>query len=788
LTCLTASRPLGTPVALAGAASILLLTACGGSPAPTPTPDPRIGQVLERLDQLTEAVRGLEERIAGAPIPTTPTPSGASQATKEPMATPTLTPVPPTVTPGPTPTPNPNNADWVKERLDAVSRFYDLTDAGVALLRSLDLRQMRGEPGFFGSFGFQDWAGVGEAKPIGVIHELGHSYWGGFPVQGFPQLSWDTPRGRQLSSAMESYHDDILAFMAQPPDDFEVFRQRFRNLPEVSNDNKEPLFHNLEADMVYGTGGNLALVPPILRKYWSQFLKEGPFDSWYDAVGWYQSLTDDNRTSANKYLGFEHLDLRSHHSLQSPGNLPDLVGTRLETLAQEEKQRLFDLADQFDLLLGEAQEQENFQFWRGYLKDKVTLYDLHEEHLASLELPRATDLAAALEFIVGLSGLSPREQAERLSDQLPRQPFLVNFLPALDNRALLELFAIGTPLPQGATLQATASFVERLEHFSGEVDDVLTAGRADPAVGAQRLEEFLAGTDFELKEDLRLFFELFREEDPETANLVVRSLDKDTVRRLLKPVPAQLRFVLSPEELLAKLDISAEAEVSLLKRGISLLVEEPSGNFTIDEPFLDEMYQVIAARRRADTRDMLRVLQETPFPLEGFIQKHPRAAAALLDSDLDAALRLVRESDPVLSPPARIIYRLISADPALAARLTQALGNRGEAELVVESLAYLAYDESRSERVPELGISLEQDGKYLRALVGLVGADRLAQSLSESFAVFSQRVAGNQVPSDFMARYLATLRAAAATLPEPVVRGQLRTIIDGVAREYPVGR
>ena len=32
---------------------------------------------------------------------------------------------------------------------------------------------MEGEPGFFGSYGFTEWAGVGEASPIGVAHELG---------------------------------------------------------------------------------------------------------------------------------------------------------------------------------------------------------------------------------------------------------------------------------------------------------------------------------------------------------------------------------------------------------------------------------------------------------------------------------------------------------------------------------------------------------------------------------------------------------------------------------------
>ncbi|RUA20244.1 MAG: hypothetical protein DSY79_11575, partial [Chloroflexi bacterium] len=120
------------------------------------------------------------------------------------------------------PTRHPDTVPWVEERVDAVVALYQPTKAGEALLRSLDLRQMEGDPGFFGSYGFNEWAGVGEASPIGVMHELGHSYWGGFPVEGRPDISWDIPTDGSLSTAMESYQRGILAFMALPPDEFEL--------------------------------------------------------------------------------------------------------------------------------------------------------------------------------------------------------------------------------------------------------------------------------------------------------------------------------------------------------------------------------------------------------------------------------------------------------------------------------------------------------------------------------------------------------------------------------------
>ena len=681
------------------------------------------------------------------------------------------------------PTPNPNNSDWVQRRLDAVIQLYGLSEEGESLLRSLDLRQMRGEPGFFGSYGFAKWAGVGEAKPIGVIHEIGHSYWGGFPIEGFPELGWDTPPGSNLSPAMEKYHDDIRAFMAQPPDGYELLRQRLRNLPDLSIDNQEPLTHNVEADLVYNTGGGLNLIPPILRKYWDRFLNPGPFTTWYEAATWFMALSGDERTTAGKYLGFEHMDLRHYDSLHLSGNGSqgrgiNLLAAQVMTLTEEEEQRLFDLADQFDLLLGEAQEVEKFQFWRGYLKDKVTLQRDHPGYLPSTGLANSLSLDSALGFLNTISDLPPQEQARLTGERLAEEPITVNFLPALDNRALLALFRSGVELPQGTTLQATASFVQRLERFNGLVDEVLAEGRTSPQRGAQKLKDFLSDLDFEeQREDLRLFLELLREQDQPNASLIIQALDKSTVRALMVPVPTQLRFTLAPEELLAKLDIITGASISDLKRGVTLLVEEPSGNFVIDEPYLDTMYGVIDSRSPTETPMMLEVILETPFPLEGFIQKHPQATQVLLGSNLEAAVVLVQGSDPMVSPPARIVYRLINSNPVLAAQVVTELEAQGESETLVESLAYLAYDKARSETVPGLPISLERDGRFLAALLGQLGESALGRRLNQAFTLYGVRASRGEVPADFLAQFQATLHAAAASIPDAEVWEALEAII-----------
>jgi hypothetical protein len=616
------------------------------------------------------------------------------------------------------------------------------------------------------------------------MHELSHSYWGGFPVEGLPSLSWETRPGEALSPAMQRYRADILSFMAQPLDGYEVVRQRLRNLPALSEDNLEPLFHSMEADLVYTTGGNLALVPPILRKYWLRLIEDGAFNSWYDAIGWYQALPPEDRAAANKYLGFEHLDLRQYRSLQPLGGGPANLQAQRRILDQEERQRLLDLADQFK---GGPQKEEKFQFWRGYLRDKLDLHRAHPGYMASLNLPRAADLAAALEFVNGLRGDPPASQSQRIARQLADQPFLINLLPALDNRTLLALFAAGTPFPKGATLQATASFVERLDRFSRVVDRVLGKGRDDPPQGVGELKLFLAQVPFEPVDDIRLFFELFQDADPAAARAVMRALDKETVRRLMAPVPFHLRTLLTPEELLARLDITAQADVPSLRRGITALVQETSGNYLVDEPFLYRMYGVVASRSERAPQETVRVLRRTPFPLEGFIQTQPQAAVALLAGDLESAVRLVEDSDPVVFPPARVIYRLIYANPEFAAKLTVALeefaGRKHGIEsqrgigLVWEALAQLAYDKDRLERVPGLPISLERDGSFLEALLRREGDDWLSPRLGLAFSRYRQRVARGEVSPDFITQYQATLEAAAGTLSNTDSRARLQQII-----------
>ena len=745
---------------IAAALTVLALSACGDDAPPSPPP-------------ITPDVATVHQTPSPTPAP--------APATRPPQ---------PTASPPPTPARSlfsspPIQKNWITQRLAAVATLYDVSDEGRDLFDRLDVRQMRGEPGFFGSYGYKSWTGVGEAKPSTIMHELGHAYWGAFPVTGFPELTWEKAEGQTLSPAMERYHEDVLRFMRQPPDHYELYRSRLRNIPELSAEKLDGLIHSVEADVVYDVAGDLQLLPPILRKYWDRLLQPGPWSSWYDAIAWFRGLDDPDRALTGQLMGFEHLDLRRYTGLPTAGGA-DVAVTVTEILEREERQRLWDFADQFDLLLGEPQYQENFGFWRGYLGAMKTLHSRHDGFLSRLDLPRAPAIASALDLLLDLDGESPRAKAQAIMESVPEQPFILHFLPTLDNQTLLELIPSQLHMPEGATLKGTASFVQRLQRFSPVVDAVITAAGDSIEKGAAELAGFYMKIDFDNKDDLKLFLGLLRDAGHDRARSVTGALDDELIVRVLKAAPAELRSLLDPEKLLEALAIAKDSSAEELTRGIDLLITYPSGNFRIDEPYLETLYEVMAGRVDADPAGSLVVIEDTPFPMKGFLRGKPRQAVAALAADLDIAARLVRESDAVVFPPTRFIYTLIHADPAFAAELVTHLDRLGNREIILESLIHFAYDADRLDAVPDLPISLENDSLFLAALLEIQGGPWLESRLREVIDLYQPRIHRGDLPPDFFRAYHRTLDAAVATLPDTPTKRRLTIVIEALGPPFSV--
>ncbi len=664
---------------------------------------------------------------------------------------------------------------WVQDRLRAVETIYNISAEGRRMLAGLDVRQMTGQPGWFGSYGHNAWTGLGEAKPVQVIHELSHSYWGGFPVSGRSDLAWDLARVQAGGPAMDQYHADVLAFLAQPPDAYEPLRERLRLLPALSSTNTDPLFHTIEADLAYAVGGDLALVPPVLRKYWDRFLQTGPFGTWAGALSWYKGLSPQDREVANGYLGFEHFDLRA-------SKLPATAGATVSTevsgaLASEERQRLSDFVAQFDAMLGDPKQAEDFNFWRGYLRDMLRLSGKHAGYVAGRPDTPARDIDRALAFLESLQGLSAGDAARSLGERLKGDPFVANFLPAVNDGALLALFAGGYSLPDAATLKGTTAFVESLQKVAPIVQDVLAKGRADPAAGAARLTAALDQLALKDRQTLDQFLGLMTDFDYETSVRVASALDDALLRRLLSATPVFARVLASPERLAKALDITAAASPEAVTSGLAALVANTAGNHLIDEPFLDYAYGVLEARAAQDARGTLLVVRDSGLPVRRFIETRPQAAVRVLSSDTALAASLVKATDPVIYTPAHFIHDVAYADPALAARLLTELASRNDLPPVTESLAHLAYDAQRLATDPGLRLSLEKDGAFLAALLQAGGNDWLTAYLREAVTYWRSGMAAGEADPDAIEQFRRTLDAGAASIGNQAAAQALRQAI-----------
>ena len=661
-------------------------------------------------------------------------------------------------------------------RLEAVIALYALTAEGQEIVRAMDLRQMWGQPLFFKSSGFFGWAAIGEAKPLGLIHELSHSYWGAFPVRGLPELEWDVPEGPWNSPAMDRYHEDILTFLGQPPDHFEVLRARLRDPPGATEDGPGVLFHNAEADVVSASAGGLNLIPPILRKYWHRFIGPGEFRDWYEALAWYQGLEPEERALANKYIGFNHLDLKPYRSLKSedPENLDSQTTV---ILLQEEQQRLRDFAQQFQSFQLAPEEGQDHSGWRAYLRAMLALHSRHPGELVSLGDPIAGDLAKALDFISSLDKRTPEHKSVLVREEIADLPLLEYLLPILDNRTLVSLFATEPSLPSFRALKGTFAFMQLVEQLAPEASDILSTGQRKVTEAADKLQNALSAFESAPDADLRLFLDLLKDSNHETTTKVVSALADSTLRQLLERAPAQLRFILEPPRLLGMLGIAENGEVTAIIDGIQGMMENTSGASRVDAAFVEAMYQVVATIGERDQPGALQIIGSQNFPLDEFINMHPETASLVLASDLDATIALVSRGDRIRQPPGRLIYTLIDTDPELASMVVAHLSRAGAEDIAINSLAQVAYDSSRLATVPGLPISLEADGRFFAALLEQEGPAWLQVQLSMAVDVYRQRIADAEVAADFLTRYRETLEAAAATLPQAEAGEALRDLI-----------
>ena len=665
------------------------------------------------------------------------------------------------------------------------------------MVASLDVRQMEGRPAWYGSTGYRGFTGVGQARPDVVAHELGHAYWGAFPVTGHPELSWEAAEGETIPSAMARYHEDLRRFMLQPPDRYEPLRERFRNFPNLNQGRLPDLIHAGEADIPRLTAGDLGLTPPILRKYFDQYMSDGGYGAWADLMGWYAGLDPEDKRLTDGYLQIAHIP-RDAYSGVGRGEGSGLDEEVRDILVGEERQRLIDFVEQFDLVLGDddslrdaAYVDRGFPFWRSYLREMFAIHKRHPGLVEEYESGGTEDsIAVAFEALESAMGRGHGEAVEYLTEQLEEDSFLYNFLPVLDNRLLLAVLepeeqdVAPHALPKGA-----AAFVEELRHHIGDVEMILEAGEGDPGAGARALEEHVRSLGVsdptKLQQNVDTILELLFSTDRQAAEAILENISNEAVVDFLQLSPAQARQRLRPAKLVDALGIKGDAGSEEFTEGLRTLFENSSGNFVIDRAANEEAYERVAARGSSDPEGTLAIIREVRPRVSEFIAYKPEEALEILASDIETTLGLVLESGPVRVPPARLIYWIAYFEADFAAEIVSGLGARGEDEVVYESVAYFAYDLERSREYPNQRISLERDGEFLLGLLSRNGAWRLSRMMNGAIEKYRMEVWMGNVDGDFLDAYGETLLEAVSTISGAKDRVLMERVI---GEAFGVGR
>lgn len=661
---------------------------------------------------------------------------------------------------------------WVQERVGALETIWSFTDAGQDWLESYDLRQMKAQPTWFGSHGVDGWAGVGQAIPRQVLHELSHSYWGAFQVTGRPEISWDASGPDAVSEGKALLRSDLDAFMRQPPDGFEPLRDRFRNLPRLDVGEYADLYHFGEADLVYMTGSDLDLIPPILRKYVDRFLADRgigdlDFQTWIEAIRWFQGLPPEDRGLAGEVFGLQHFPLERYRRLgpDEKATLPQAIEGALN---REDRQRLTDFALQFDAikeqrfsLVDAAGVDRGFQFWRDYIRQ---MRDLHREHtdvLREVGGARGSQLAEAFDFYIDLESKGRDRHAQLVREHLD-EPLVGELAVLLDARTLVELFGDGEGEGGGvrAVIRGHAATLERLVNLA---DRVIRKGQESSREGASVLATFIQDSeDAELRSSMNVVIDVIRATDPQVLRRVMPELNDETLLRLLDVRPEVARAPEAPAARLASaLGITPDAPRDKLTAGMIRLFEGTSGNFQIDRRVNDFVFELLGKREREEPGITVSVLRQVRAPLIRWIERHPDAARRAFGNDLRGAAALLEDRESARTPVARVVHTLTAYHPELASDLLLELVKRSGPRRAATAFRWFAYDEYWSELDAGPEIDLYKSVRFFESLIEKRGARWVTERFREAGAQIEEAIRRVDLQPEVPARFADTLRRLA---------------------------
>ena len=716
-------------------------------------------------------------------------------ANTNPISTLTPTPAPvtivaptpiPTATPVAVPTPLVSQTAWVQDRISAVIDIWGFTDAGKDWLSGYDLRQMVGEPGWFGSYGFESWAGVGQAIPRSVLHELLHSYWGAFPVVDGEKLDWSSRGSGGVSEGIAQLHADLHEFMMQPTDRYEPLRDRFRNMPNLIGGSYPDLYHFGEAQLVYMTGGNLDLLPPILRKYFSSALsKHGVgaensqgFSDWGDALGWYLSLSDSregvslsDHAVAHETFGIQHFPLAPYlgtadvyrESIGDDSDVALMSPVVRNAVESEEIQRLVDFADQFSLVKSEHDEGGEFNFWGSYLSQMRGLYSRYPSVLAS-QGDIGLELAVALDGYIEVESLDPDAQAVWFNEN-SHHAFVADFAVLLKPFAIMILFS-DSDSDEG--LEGHLGFKARsLEEIVRPVDEITSMAARDLDAGIAMLDEFLLTLDEDrLRGDVGLIFDLVRGAGDDVATALLSNLSDATYARLFDLASHVLTHREIPvKRALASIGVDESFDAPSFESGLQFYADHSSGNFALDARIESEIIRLLEFLSRNDASRAFAALVDSGLRIEPWILSEQHSLAMIRRSIPHAAHMFMDVEGP-RETPAGLIHTLMRIDAVTASDLMIHIVDEIDSDFGVDVISNMAYDAYWRSKGASLSPDAVASGVFLDALIDYYGRGWLDDQIAVAVARAEADESAGKRESGFADNLRWTLREGFNVAPD----------------------
>ncbi len=318
-----------------------------------------------------------------------------------------------------------NDDPWAIYKINEAADLYGLTETGRQwMLLDIRVKYYRNEPGYAGYSPREAVAGVGNARPGSVAHEIMHGYthhWTGFPqpcdVMNAGAFKRDVARFildfRSYDRAGQPnpledwrpFYNFLIRDLEQP----HLYGEDLWKLLEQGDYRKlDAIYHFTDTDIPSMTAGKMSLIPPTLRPQFHGFVAEGEdAATWRDELYWYSSLPPQERRlwdTGYNYHGVLHFS--PQYAAPPSATRTNIPAEKLELLRNADRRILVDLINTLEDISCNTEDpcrelwRADFGFWTGYVRQ-----NLYRARLYLYELSPATGVELTPDNLEAVRGI-----------------------------------------------------------------------------------------------------------------------------------------------------------------------------------------------------------------------------------------------------------------------------------------------------------------------------------------------------------------------------------------------